>query len=1046
MTCATCNAPLADDARFCSKCGTPTATPASQREARKNVTMFFVDLVGSTELSGMFDPEALRAIMDRYFAAAASCITAHGGAVEKYIGDAVVATFGAAISHEDDALRAVRAALETLAKVTELNVGLMASHRVRLEVRCGICSGEVVAITDASGNVRVFGDPGNVASRLQGKADPGQILIDQVTASLVKTSVKLEPAGSLELKGKAHPVPAWRVTGLKVNTDLLAGPPAVRLIGREDDLDDLRSAYRRVTKRNQLSLVTVLGSPGIGKSRLVSEFVADLLPTGIIVLTGQCSTYGKGITFKPLAEMLNGFGGGWSALAATLEGSGAEARRATDCLSGLVLDNPDACAEPTGIEEIAWSVRYLLAQLGRTSPVVMIWENLQWAESTLLDVIDEVVNWLTDVPVMMICVSRPELLESRPGWGAGKSSTLTVEVDPLAPAQCSELLAELVSREEVTAHQQEAAICERVAAECDGNPLFAELLLDLLTEAAPGARVPPTISALLTARLDQLPADERRLLEIAAVIGRDFTVSALAAPLAAENFLPDRAQEILAQLVRKRILTRLPPGGFRFVQMQMCDNAYHLSPKSRRERLHLLLADRLARLISDHGLDSSGQDELALADHVEAARKLGRELLPGSTALPDLAPQAAAILIAEGMRALSRRDLPGAATLLHRGSDLIPDDDERQIALMIYISDCRASVHEPARAIEALRADHRDPRFEVVARIQRAYVELRIGAAGPDEIAEIAGRIQGELAGGGGAHDRAWCRLYQLQAYLDLRAERMAAAETKFRLALERARVMGDEYEEDRLLAGICEVVQWSPMDVDSGLRLCAETAHRFAANRAMLVLVLVTKARLTALNDDLDTARATLAEAATYSNDLHVDLYDAAMLGVTALVDSLAGDHRLAAVGYRRTWDLLIDLDQAPSALVYAAYAARELFEQGAVQRSELALRQLMDGPVELDPRTTVVTTSLQARLAASAGRLAEAVRLAQSAAELSEQADDLCLQGNSYLDLALVASQSAQPDLARRALGTAIGRYEIKGACGLIRRARNLLSDDEL
>jgi tetratricopeptide (TPR) repeat protein len=419
-------------------------------------------------------------------------------------------------------------------------------------------------------------------------------------------------------------------------------------------------------------------------------------------------------------------------------------------------------------------------------------------------------------------------------------------------------------------------------------------------------------------------------------------------------------------------------------------------------------------------------------------------LQPGRTDLPEHAPNAAAILMAEGMKALNRRDLTGAAILLERGGGLIPLDDERQIALMVYVSDCRVTVQDPARALGALPVNHPDPRFDVVARIQRAFVELKIGAAGSDAIAEVAEQIEHELASR--ADDRAWCRLYQLKAHLDMKAERMAAAETKFRLALNRARRLHDEHEEDWLLTAICEMAQWSPIDVESGLRLCAEMGERFAANRATLVPVLLTKARLAALGGDLETARAALAEAAAHTNDLHVDLYDAAMLGVTALVDSLAGDHKLAAAGYRRTKDLLIELDRAPDAVIYAAYVARELFYQGALREAEQALHRLTDDAIGHDPRAVVVVADLKARLGASAGRLTEAVELALTAAALSEQTDDLCVQGNSYLDLALVARQAGQPELAADAATTAIERYETKGASGLIRRARNLLGNGDL
>ena len=434
---------------------------------------------------------------------------------------------------------------------------------------------------------------------------------------------------------------------------------------------------------------------------------------------------------------------------------------------------------------------------------------------------------------------------------------------------------------------------------------------------------------------------------------------------------------------------------------------------------------------------------MALVDHVEAACLLHRELQPGSTDLPDLAPQAAAILISEGTKALHRMDHAGAATLLERGRGLIPADDERQIQLMVYISDCRLALLEPARAIDELPRQHPDPRVDVAARIQRCVLELQIGPAGPDAIIMAADQIEVELLASADRQDRAWCRLYQLKAHLDLKAGRTAQAEAKLRLALERARASRDEHEEDRLLAAICEVAQWSPIESNRGLRMCARMSERFATNRAMLVPVLLTKTRLAAIGGDLAQARAALAEAVAHASDLHlqVAVTDVMMIAITALVDSLAGDHKIAAAGYRRARDQLVEMSLAPEAADYAAYAARELFDQGALTDAELALHQLTNGAVEPGPRTVVLATSLEARLAACAGRRALAIELAASAAAISERADDLCLQGNAYLDLAIVARQAGQVELADRAATTAIDRYQAKGARGLIRRAHNLL-----
>ncbi len=1041
MTCSACHALIGDDARFCPMCGAPVSASSAAREARKNVAILFMDLVGSTALTEKLDPEPWRQIIDRYFAAARSAIEAHGGEVEKFIGDAVMAVFGATVSHEDDALRAVRAAMEAIAEVGKLSADLTATHKVTLEVRCGICSGEVIAITERPGDFRVIGDPVNTAARLQTAAEPGEILIDATSASMVRATIGLDPVPPLELKGKAQPVLAWRVTLGEPPGDATGTPPAAPLIGRDDELGKLRSAWRRVTASKELWQVTVLGSPGIGKSRLVRDFV-DNLPAGqAIVLTGKCSAYGRGITYKPLADMLRSVDGGWDEHARNIASGGDQARRAADCLSGIVLGDQDTSAERAGVDDISWAVRDLLRRLGKAKPVVMIWDDLHWASSTLLKLIDDVAEWLIDVPVLLICIGRPELAEARPSWAAGRPSAMRIEVGPLSYEQSAELVTEIAMREEVYAHEQDL-VCERVARECEGNPLFAELMLDVFADSAPAPRLPPAITALMTARFDQLPDDERRVLEIASAIGRDFSWTALRAVLAADQIGDSQAQEIVARLVERRIISRVSSDNFRFGQALMRDTAYGQAPKSRRESLHLLLAERLAML----GADGSGTDDpMALALHVETASALGRELRPGDTGLPGLAATAAEILIGEGMRALHRQDQPGAAALLERGRGLVPASDEQQIRLMLYISDCWYALSEPDRAFAAVdfaaESAAADRRRALVCTIQRNILELRFGLRSRDEIAETSHLLAAELRWQG-RDDRASCRLHQLKAYLHYGLQRHAKAEGEFRLALDDARRLRDSYEEGRLLVAICELSQWSPTSVEAGLRLCAEMAERFETNRVLLIPVLLTKARLAALGGDLNGARAALAAARARSTDMHLDLSDALLLAITALVDSLAGEHRLAEMGYRHTQGMLIEMGRPGDAIAYEAYAAREVFEQGKVREAGAALARLIGGGQKLDLRTQVITEALSSRVAAVTGRAPQVVDLAIGTAKLSEQTDDLCLQGSCYSDLAIVAAQAGQQGLAAEAASTALEKFRARGATRLASRAERLLA----
>jgi class 3 adenylate cyclase len=1040
MTCPACRAPASDNARFCAMCGSPINAPSTTREARKNVAILFMDLVGSTALAEMLDPESWRQIIDRYFDSVASAIAAHGGAVEKFIGDAVMAVFGATVCHEDDALRAVRAAMEAVAKVGELNVGLVASHKVKLEVRCGICSGEVIAITEPDGDFRVIGDPVNTAARLQTAAAPGQILIDAASASMVRAVIGLDPVRPLDLKGKAQPVPAWLVTGVELPAGATVDPPATPLIGRQHELDQLRTAYRQVTKNSQVGMVTVLGPPGIGKSRLVREFVESFTAGTVTVLTGRCSAYGRGITYKPLADMLRAWPGGWAQQAALMASGGNESRRAASCLAGIVGD--DAETELAGIQEISWAVRYLLAQLGKAKPVIMVWEDLHWAESTLLAMIDGVVSWLTDVPVLLICLSRTDLRDDMPGWGADNASAMVLEINPLSYEQSAELVTEIAMHEEVYTHQQDL-IYDQVARECEGNPLFAELMLDVVAETASSMKLPPSISAVLTARLDQLPDDERQLLEIASVIGRDFSWAALRAMLVAHEVGDSQAQEIMARLVGRRLIRRVSSDEFRFDQVLMRDTAYNLTPKSTRERLHILLADRLAQLADGDGTGSSPDDPVALAYHVETANLLRRELRPGDTELPELAAKAAEILTGEGMKALHRTDFPGAAALLGRAGGLMPATDERQTSLMLYISDCWFRLCEPERAIAALDlgTDEGGRQHELVCAIAKSTVELRHGLARQEEITARADQYAAELRGCED-DDRTWCRWHQLAAYLHIEAERYAKAEAEFRLALHRARALRDSYEEDKMLVAICELAQWSPTPVAAGLKLCAEMAERFATNAALLVPVLLTQARLSALGGDLNGARAALAAVKAGLNDLHLEFADAVVLGVTALVYSLAGEHKTAEMSYRRCQGLLLEMGRPRDAAANEAFAARELFEQGKVHETGVALGRLSAKVHVMDLGPKVMVDALRARVSAVRGHAAEVVDLAAGTAKLSEQTDDLWLQGICYTDLAIVAAQAGRQVEAAQAAAVALDRYRAKGASRLAVRAERLLA----
>lgn len=1042
MTCNACGSAFSEGFRFCPMCGSPVQVGTAVREARKYVSVLFVDIVGSTALAERLDPEALRYVVDRYFSGCAASVAAHGGQVEKFIGDAVLAVFGAEVTHEDDAVRAVRSAAGSLTALSKLNAELASSHSERLQARCGVCSGEVMVLLSAEGDFRVVGDAVNTASRLQNAARPGEILVDASTAYLAKPNFGLQPVPPLALKGKANAVSTWRVKLPELPETAIETRPLGPFIGRSDELDQVRQAYQRVLRRRQPCLLTILGPPGIGKSRLIREFLAGLDTAEVMVVSGRCSSYGRGITYKPVAELLESYPGGWSALSQVLAADNERGQPAIARLS-TILDTGVGDCPPVAVEEITWAVRCLFEILGEAGPVVMILDDLHWAEQTLLSLIDDIANWLSDVPVLMICAARPDLLDAQPVWGGGKPCAMTLDIPSLSPGQCAELVAELALHADVYAQRDDAYA--RVVAECDGNPLFVELMLDIFAEVAPTPSIPPTIHAVLGARLDRLPGPERELVEQAAVIGREFGMDMLLAIAQEEGISAQETRERTSRLVRRRLFGRCStPGTYRFTQALLRDAAYTFTPKARRERWHRLLADWILRRQAPASNGSGWNGAMAMVYHVEKACMLRHELSPGDMGSSELERRAAELLMAEGDMALRRKDLPAAVALLERGRNLIPVGDPRHVTLALRISDAWLSLWDEDRALAALTAAQAalpgDRRASLTCEIQRLIIALRLRSAQSEEILARAGLLEADLSGQSG-DDLSWCRLLQLQALLHLTVEHAGDAEKFLELALDRARVVGDQYEEERLLCAICELSQWSPTRVSVGLARCGELVTRFAFNRPLLVPVLVTLARLAALAGDLDTARQTLAAVFGHARELHLIVAEAAALEVAGLVESVSEAYGKAEAAYSRAEQILRAGGQVQDAQTLAAAKARALFDQGLVEEARAVLAGITRGRPEVDLRTQVLIKAVSGRLASVCGSGDRGVEVAREAARLAGQTQDPCLQAEVYFDLACVLASADRHAEGAAAAETALTCCRAKGAEGVAMGIRQWL-----
>jgi len=470
-------------------------------QARKTVTIVFTDLTGSTGLGERLDPEALRRVMERYFAETRSVLERHGGMVEKFIGDAVMAVFGIPTTHEDDALRAVKAAAEMRERLAVLSTALERERGVTLAVRTGINTGEAVVGDPESRQFYATGDVVNVAARLEQAAAPGEIVLGPLTHRLVHEAVRLQSLAPLSLKGRAEAVEAWRLLEVLDDVPAFARRLDTPFVGRQRELQLIEQAFERAAG-GRVELVTVLGAAGIGKSRLARELLASVRERARSVV-GRCLPYGEGITYWPLVEIVKQVAGtdARAGLGELLAGDDDG-----DLIAARVAEAVGPQEGGARTEEIFWAVRRLLEQLARERPLVAVLDDLHSAEPTFLDLIEYVASF-AHAPLLVLCVARPELLESRPSWSPPKLGGTTIALEPFSEQEAETLIQRLLRGSHVS-----KALRERIVDSAEGNPLFVEqMLAHARDNDASGIEVavPPTIQALLAARVDRLPVSER---------------------------------------------------------------------------------------------------------------------------------------------------------------------------------------------------------------------------------------------------------------------------------------------------------------------------------------------------------------------------------------------------------------------------------------------------------------------------------------------------------------------------------------------------------
>jgi class 3 adenylate cyclase len=979
--CASCGQETPDGFPRCANCGAPLEAVPAAREQRKTVTVVFCDVTGSTALGESTDPEALRALLARYFERMKGIVESHGGSVEKFIGDAVMAVFGVPVAHEDDALRACRAAVEMRDAFPELGIA----------GRIGVNTGEVVTGTEER---LATGDAVNVAARLEQAAQPGEVLIGADTLSLARAAVAVDEERRLELKGKTELVPAYPLLAV---TGELERRFATPMVGRDRELQGLRDAFARAVADRSCQLFTVLGSAGVGKSRLAAEFLSAI-EGGVV--RGRCLSYGEGITYWPVVEILKQLG--------TLpEGGAAQQLRS-------LLGETEAAASA---EEIAWGFRKLLEREAQPRPLVCVLDDLHWAEDTLLDLVEHVADLSRDAPLLLLCMARPELLERRRSWGGGKWNATTVLLEPLDAAETEQLLSEL--------GEVPPELHERIVQVAEGNPLFLEEMLALVRDSG-GAEVevPPTIQALLAARLDQLDPAERVVLEHGSVEGRIFHRGAVAALVDGDGSIDQRLVALVRkELVRPEQAQLAGDDAYRFRHLLIRDAAYDALPKATRADLHR----RFAEWLEMRGQSLVELDEI-LGYHLEQAARYLDEL--GRTD-PEVALAAGDRLAVAGRRALARDDTRAAANLIERSLALT-----RSLRLDVYLELdlAQACGRDPRQAVAiCVAAAERaaaagDARGEALARVLVALHAEELGRATPDELEALVLAVLPVLEEAGDDRGLAWAWHALAYGVANMRGqwEQMASASEQ---AIRHSHAVGLQ-QHYALEGGL--VLGSAPAD---------EALQRLDALPLEYPppLLLLCRAWLLAMLDRFEEAWPL---ARQQNEQQHERAGDEMGEWFVAEIADLAGDPVEAVRRLRILCSELEEHDQFALLSTYAPRLGRALCRLGEYAEADALAdkgRELGDSQ---DAVTQMLWRQVKALVLADRGEQEEAERLAREAVAIADSTDGLAYQGDTRTDLAGVLLAAGRADEAAAALSEALDRYERKKNLPLARRVRERLA----
>jgi class 3 adenylate cyclase/tetratricopeptide (TPR) repeat protein len=1054
LTCGRCGREGPSGFEFCGFCGAPLGS--DEAEVRKLVTVVFSDVTGSTALGEQLDPESLRSVVSRYFEVARAILERHGGTVEKFIGDAVMAVFGVPETHEDDALRGLRAAAELREGLVSLNAELSSSYGTRIQIRTGVNSGEVVAGNPSAGQAFVSGDAVNVAARLEQAAQPGEILIGADTLALTRDAVDVELVEPLSLKGKAEPVPAYRLLDVSRQGPALARRLDAPMVGRDGELATLLAAFERAEAERNCGLVTVRGDAGVGKSRLIRELSIRLVGRAL-VLEGHCLSYGEGITFWPLAEIVR------EAAAIDEHDSLSEARNKllalvpdADPEAGLIAErvsNAIGLGEAEGsIQETFWAIRRLFETLGDQRPLVAVIDDIHWASPTLLDLIEYIAGFSQGHPLLIVCTARNELREDHPDWGR---DGVTIALQPL-PLDDSTRLVDHLLEEAQLPEDVRATVIESAG----GNPLFLEEMVRMLIDdgvlhrhdgrwvasAQPSRTVAPTtIQALIAARLDRLREEERAILQRGSVVGKVFYWGAVTelSPPQARGQVGGHLQTLARrELILPETSTLAGQDAFRFSHILVHDAAYSSTPKRTRADLHERFASWLEHIA---GSRLAEFEEIVGYHHEQAFRYL-RELGPVDERARAVASQAAARLAAAGQRAAARGDVAAAVNLLSRATALLPELDPARVELLpvlgAVLTDAGRWQEADATLSRGVEDARRigDRRSEGLATVKALWLGLHSGTFGSNAEAlpglDRAMSLFEDLGDDAGLAE-GWI----LRGSIEFWSGNTERAVDAANLALEHARRAEDPRRELDALRLRSFWHLWGPTSAREALNGLEEFSRApAAANPLFRSYVQRLQAYLEAMLGNIERAHELVDLSKRSARELGLEVDYAAALTASGYVSMLEGDHATAESELTEAVAIHRAIGDVGHLSSYAPALADELSAQGrhdeALALTQEAERVSIDGDVDAQ----VHWRRVRGKILARQGHMDDALRFANEAAELARSTDDLDKVGRTLMDLAEVLLLAGRPGDALTVVAEAVEVLDRKGNVMLASAARRL------